>query len=87
MFFTCQLFVIIAAVLIGAYLFQMGEKNDGMSDEEKKNADMYRNYSYLLFGVAVVVAMYYYYVQNNNNQKASMCGNRSHMYHPNAEEF
>ena len=71
--FTWHLLVIIAAILIGVCLFQKGEKSPDMSAEQMKEADMYRNYAYLLWGVAIAVALYYYYIQNNN-QKATMCG-------------
>nr|QBK87646.1 MAG: hypothetical protein LCMAC201_05590 [Marseillevirus LCMAC201] len=82
--FTWHLLVIIAAVLIGACMFQKGEKNVDMSDSQLKDADMYRNYSYMLFAVAIAVAVYYYYVQNyvkahmdgyNNNQANSYNNN------------
>ncbi len=71
--FTWHLIVIIAAILIGVGLFQKGEKTPNMSGDQMKEADMYRNYAYMLWGVAVAVAVYYYYIQNRT-QKANMCG-------------
>lgn len=70
--FTWHLAIIIGAILIGVCMFQKGEKTPNMSDEQLKEAEMYRNYSYLLFAIAAAVAIYYYF--SNAQQKASMCG-------------
>ena len=83
--FTWHLLVIIAAILIGVCLFQKSEKNANMSDDQLKEADMYRNYAYILFAVAIIVAVYYYYIQGNvkasmyGYKKASMCNAKAHM--------
>ena len=82
--FSYHLLIIIAAILLGACLFQKGEKTPGMTAAQLKEADMYRNYAYALFALAAVVAIYYYYVQNNqraqmHSYKARMCGGR-HYY-------
>ena len=73
MHLTWHLILIIAAVLLGACLFQKGEKNPNMSDAQVKEADMYRNYSYLLFGIAVVTAVYYYFIMPKS-KKSRMNG-------------
>ncbi|KKL14662.1 hypothetical protein LCGC14_2513410 [marine sediment metagenome] len=45
-----------------------------------KEADMYRNYAYILFAVAIIVAVYYYYIQVSGIYvKASMCNAKAHM--------
>ncbi len=79
--FTWNLIFIIAAILFGMFFFQKGEKTSGMSGSQIKDAEMYRNYAYLLWGIAIAVALYYYYIQGEAvtaempyGWKANMCG-------------
>ena len=70
---TWHILVIVAAIFIGAVLFQRGEQNANMTDAQKKEANMYRNLAYLLWGIAVAMIIYYYYIQNQT-QRANMNG-------------
>ncbi len=72
---TWHILVIVAAIFIGAVLFQRGEQNANMTDAQKKEANMYRNLAYLLWGIAVAMIIYYYYIQNET-QRANMNGVR-----------
>ena len=90
--FTWHLIFIIAAILFGMFLFQKGEKTSDMSDSQIKEAKMYQNYAYLLWGIAIAVALYYYYIQSEikaempygcaagmGSGKAYMCGVKAPM--------
>jgi formate-dependent nitrite reductase membrane component NrfD len=68
-----HLVVIIAAILIGACLFQMSETNANMTSDQAKQATMYRNWAYALWVLAAVMVVYYYMMQGGA-QKARMCG-------------
>ena len=64
-----HLLVIVAALLLAGCMYQKSTMVNNPFEQEQ--AQMYRNYSYVLLGVAAVVAVYYYYL---NGSKASMRG-------------
>ena len=72
--FSWYLVFIIAAILFGMLMFQKGDKTSDMNDAQIKDAGMYRNYAYLLWGIAVAMAFYYYWIQGESMFKANMCG-------------
>lgn len=74
--FSWHLIIIIAAILIGVALYQKGIYTPSMSPEQAVYANMYRQYAYALWGIAVAVAVYYYYI-NSKSRKASMHGGLS----------
>lgn len=74
---TWHLILIVASVLIGACLVQKGSIEPNMSTDQIKESVMYRNYGYLLIGVAVVATVYYYYMIDT--RKATMCGYKANM--------
>lgn len=68
-----HLLVIVVALLLAGCLYH--KSTTANTPWELQNAQMYRNYSYVLLAVAVVVGVYYYYLHGNKaSMRGYMCG-------------
>ena len=78
MHITLQLLIVIATVLFAACLFRKS-RGTAQTAAQKAQADQYRMYAYIAFGIAIAAGIYFMNKgQLGFQQKANMCGGAHH---------